>query len=241
MVQPGSTSAAFTVIGGNVNAATSVVLSSSYGGLSKNANLTVTAQVPQPPTAPANLTATAAGTSQINLNWTASTSSIGIANYIVQRCQGIGCTNFAQIATAAGTFNDTGLTQNTSYSYQVQAIDSAGNPSPFSNIATAATEAPGLAALSSISISPGTIFGGNTATGTVTLTGSAGVNGVVVALATSNASVASVPSTVKIPPGSSSATFSIQTQRVRSATSVVLIASYSGVSKSASLTVKRHH
>jgi len=95
-----------------------------------------------PPTAPGNLTATAASASQINLSWTASTSSIGLANYIVQRCQGAGCTNFAQVASFAATtvvYNDAGLTVGTSYSYRVQASDTAGNLSPFSNVASAST------------------------------------------------------------------------------------------------------
>ena len=92
----------------------------------------------QPPTAPTNLTATAISASQISLSWTASTSSIGLANYVVYRCQGAGCVNFAQLATPAGTtYTDTGLTSGTSYSYEVEAIDIAGNLSPFSNVATA--------------------------------------------------------------------------------------------------------
>ena len=52
--------------------------------------------VTTPPTAPGNLTATAASASQVNLSWTASTSNGVVANYIMQRCQGSGCTNFAQ-------------------------------------------------------------------------------------------------------------------------------------------------
>jgi fibronectin type 3 domain-containing protein len=99
-------------------------------------------QAPPPPTAPGNLTATAVGASQINLSWTASTSGIGIADYEIQRCQGAGCANFAQIATLAGTsYSDTGLSSNTSYSYQVQAVDTAGNAGTFSSPATAATQA----------------------------------------------------------------------------------------------------
>jgi fibronectin type 3 domain-containing protein len=95
------------------------------------------------PTAPGNLTATAAGANQINLSWTASTSANGIANYVVQRCLGAGCTNFAQIATSAGTiYTDTGLLPSTSYNYQVQAVDTVGNASAFSSAATAATQAP---------------------------------------------------------------------------------------------------
>jgi len=94
----------------------------------------------QPPTAPSNLTATAEGANQINLSWTASTSSIGLANYVVERCQGAGCTSFAQIATPTGTtYSDTGLTPGTSYSYEVEAIDIEGNVSPFSNVASATT------------------------------------------------------------------------------------------------------
>src|ERR1700719_2620511 len=59
-----------------------------------------------PPTAPTNLAATAASSSQINLSWTASTDNVGVTGYKVERCQGAGCSNFAQIATpVATTFN----------------------------------------------------------------------------------------------------------------------------------------
>jgi hypothetical protein len=103
-----------------------------------------------PPTAPGNLTATPASMVQVTLNWTASASSFGLANYIVQRCQGAGCTNFAQVASFAATANaipaapittytDTGLVAGTTYSYQVQASDIDGNLSPFSNVASATT------------------------------------------------------------------------------------------------------
>ena len=95
-----------------------------------------------PPTAPTNLTATSAGINQINLSWTASTDNVGVTGYLVERCQGTGCTTFAQIATPAGTtYSDIGLTANTSYSYRVRATDAANNLSPYSNTATATTTA----------------------------------------------------------------------------------------------------
>ena len=104
---------------------------------------TAATQAPPPPTAPGNLTATAASTTQIGLSWTASTSSIGIADYVVERCQGAGCISFAQIATVTGTsYIDTGLLPGASYSYQVQAVDTAGNAGAFSSLATAATQIP---------------------------------------------------------------------------------------------------
>src|SRR5208282_4820678 len=95
-----------------------------------------------PPTAPTNLTATAASTTQVNLSWTASTDNVGVTGYKVERCSGAACTNFAQVATpTTTTFNDTGLTASTSYSYRVRANDAAGNASAYSNTASATTPA----------------------------------------------------------------------------------------------------
>ncbi len=95
---------------------------------------------PVPLGTPANLTATAVSSSQINLTWTAATRAVG---YQIERCQGVGCSNFVQIGTSTSTtFANTGLTPSTSYSYRVRATDSAGNLSPYSNIASATTPAP---------------------------------------------------------------------------------------------------
>ncbi len=93
------------------------------------------------PTAPGNLTATTASSSQINLAWTAATETGGtISAYLIERCQGSGCSNFAQIGTSASTtFTNTGLTAATSYSYRVRAQDSSGNTGPYSGTATAST------------------------------------------------------------------------------------------------------
>jgi chitodextrinase len=96
----------------------------------------------QPPTAPSNLTATATSMSQVNLAWTASTDNVGVTSYLVERCQGAGCTSFAQIGTSTGTtFSATGLAPSTSYSFRVRASDAANNLSPYSNTASATTAA----------------------------------------------------------------------------------------------------
>jgi chitodextrinase len=106
-----------------------------------------------PPTAPTNLTATAASTTQINLSWTASTDNVGVTGYKLERCTGAACANFVQIATPTGiTFNDTGLTAFTSYSYRVRANDAAGNNSGYSNTASATT--PAASGNISVTISP---------------------------------------------------------------------------------------
>ncbi len=76
----------------------------------------------------------------MNLMWMAATDDVGVTGYLVERCQGSGCTAFAQIAAVNGTsFNDTGLSVNTSYSYRVRATDAAGNLGPYSNVASAST------------------------------------------------------------------------------------------------------
>jgi len=105
---------------------------------------------PSGPSQPGTLTATAVSSSEVDLSWGASTGTLGVAGYQVERCQGAGCTSFTQIAAPAGTatsYQDTSVSASTSYSYRVRAVDSAGETGPYSNIATATT---GLA------ITPGT-------------------------------------------------------------------------------------
>ena len=91
------------------------------------------------PNAPSNLTATPVSTSQINLSW--SDNSTNEDGFKIERCQGNGCSNFAEIATVGintSSFSNTGLTRNTRYRYRVRAFNSAGN-SAYSNIADAKT------------------------------------------------------------------------------------------------------
>ncbi len=95
------------------------------------------------PTAPAGLTATAAGGAQISLSWTASTDNVAVTGYRVERCQGTGCSTFTQIATPAATsFADSGLAAGTTYRYRVRASDAANNLSAYSTVAEATTQAP---------------------------------------------------------------------------------------------------
>src|SRR6185369_13384245 len=96
-----------------------------------------------PPTAPTNLTTQVISSTQINLSWTASTDANSPITYHIERCQGAGCSNFAEITSQTGTtFSNTGLTASTSYSYRVFATDPANNVSGLSNVSTASTQAP---------------------------------------------------------------------------------------------------
>jgi len=94
----------------------------------------------QPPSTPGALTATAVGSTRINLAWAASSDNVGVAGYRLERCRGMYCANFAQIATpATTTYADSGLVANTRYRYRVRAVDAAGNLSAYSNVAAATT------------------------------------------------------------------------------------------------------
>ena len=96
----------------------------------------------QAPTVPGSLAASVISSTQINLSWTASTDNVGVSNYLVERCTPSGCSNFAQIGTSnVTTYNNTGLTAATGYSYRVRATDAAGNMSGYSNVVTATTQA----------------------------------------------------------------------------------------------------
>jgi len=93
---------------------------------------------PTPPSAPGTLTATASGSSSVNLSWGAATDNVAVTNYRVERCQGSGCTSFTEIAAAGSTqYSDTTVTGGTTYRYRVRAADGSGNLGPYSNIASA--------------------------------------------------------------------------------------------------------
>src|SRR5207245_1457260 len=111
---------------------------------------------------PSNLTETGADTTQINLSWTAATESAGsnfspgILGYLIERCQGVGCANFQQIAeTISGPFLDTGLSAGSTYSYRVRAQDTVNALGPYSNVAIATTLTPTITAPSNLAATAG--------------------------------------------------------------------------------------
>jgi len=89
------------------------------------------------PTNPSGLRATAVTTSGISITWTAAIDNVAVAGYVVYR-------DGAVVATLGDvtTYQDTGLTPDTSYSYRVVAFDAAGNVSPQSGPAIVTTFAP---------------------------------------------------------------------------------------------------
>jgi len=146
MATPNGTTFSDTGLAGSTSYSYRVRATDAAGNLSSfsaTSTATTSSSDTTTPAAPTNLTATAASSSQINLAWTASTDNVGVTGYRIERCQGAGCSNFAQIAApTTTTFNDTGLTASTLYSYRVRATDAANNLSGYSNTASASTPAP---------------------------------------------------------------------------------------------------
>jgi len=94
-------------------------------------------------------------------------------------------------------------------------------------------------ALLSLSLNPSTVVGGSSSTGAVTLSGAAPSTGIAVQLLSNRTKVATVPSSVTVPPGATTATFSVTTSAVRNTSKVTISGTTAGVTKSAVLTVTR--
>jgi hypothetical protein len=92
------------------------------------------------PTTPAGLAAgTTTGTS-VPLTWSPSTDNVGVTGYDILR-------DGSAVATSTTpSYNDTGLTPDTTYSYTVRARDAAGNTSPLGTAVTARTKSGGTGA-----------------------------------------------------------------------------------------------
>jgi len=92
------------------------------------------------PSVPGGVAAVAAGSTQVNVSWAASTDNVGVKGYDVYRATGTG--SAAKVATVSTTsYGDTNLKANTSYSYYITASDAAGNTSGKSAVVTAKTDA----------------------------------------------------------------------------------------------------
>ena len=91
--------------------------------------------------------------------------------------------------------------------------------------------------VSALSLSPGTVTGGATSTATVTLSGAAPSAGAPVSLGSSNTAVATVPASVTVPAGATSATFTVTSSPVTAPGSATISAVYEGTTRTAVLTV----
>src|SRR6185436_198804 len=246
-IPAGSTTGGFNISTTSVSVQTVVTISVSGGGVTKTASLTVNPDAapsptpPPTPSAPALLSpASNARVAQpINFDWT---DVSGATSYEIQIDDS---NNFTapltlsqRVSVSQATI--TGLPVQRLF-WRVRAFNSAGVAGPFSAAGRFTAQAPSTtttpASLSAVSVSPSSVVGGNTAQGTITLTAGAPSGGAVVTLSSANTAVVSVPASVTVAAGASSATFGVETSGVASNTGVTITATYGGVSRTTTLTV----
>ncbi|HTB17784.1 MAG TPA: hypothetical protein VK708_06685 [Bryobacteraceae bacterium] len=234
-VPQGSTSATFTVNTATVSAATPVTLTASYSGVNATFGFTVNplaAALSAVSVSPSAITSGQTGTGTVTLSATAGSGGVAVS---------LSSSN----STAAGVPSSVTIPQGSiSATFSVNA----GNVSSSTPVTLTASYSgvnktftvtinPPAAALSSVTVSPSILIGGQSATGTVSLMAAAGAGGVVVALSSSNTNAASVPASVMVPQGSASATFPVTTGTMRVPTPAMVTATYSGINKTFGLTV----
>jgi hypothetical protein len=130
----GATSSSYTTPAttSSDNGAQFIVVVSNTAGSATSSVATLTVNPVTPPGVPTGLTASAVSSSQINLSWNTSTGNV--AGYYIYR-------GGTEIGTSASTsYQDTGLSPSTSYTYNVSAFDAGGNASAQSVGASATTQ-----------------------------------------------------------------------------------------------------
>jgi chitodextrinase len=96
---------------------------------------TSVAEDTEAPTAPLNLKVTGVTTDSVSLSWEPSTDNVGVTGYLIYRDQ----EEVGQVDGDTLTYINEGLTADTEYTYEVRAIDQAGNKSEASNVVKART------------------------------------------------------------------------------------------------------
>lgn len=152
-----------------------------------------------------------------------------------RRCNSAGAACF-DIGGATGTTYVLGVGDvGSTVRFRVTASNGSGSTAADSS-ATAVVQA-SVVAVASLALSPSTVQGGTATHGAVTLVSAAPAGGSSVALTSLDSAVASVPTSVLVPAGQTSAGFSVDTFAVASDTAVTLRATAGGQTRNASLTV----
>ena len=94
-----------------------------------------------------------------------------------------------------------------------------------------------LPSVQSLALSPASVTGGSNSAGTITLSGGAPQGGAVITLTNGNPAAATIPASVLVLAGASTATFNAATSAVTVTTPLSILAAYNGTNKSAVLTV----
>jgi hypothetical protein len=218
-IAAGTTSGTFTITTTPVSANTSVTITATYAGVARTTTVTVNAAtLSSISRSPGTVVGGASSTGTVTLNGAAPT---GGATVTLQSSNVSAAQVPASVSVAGGATSAT-FTIRTSSVATNTAVTLSGNY----RVTRMTTLTVNAATLSSISRNPSSVVGGNNATGTVTLNGAAPTGGARVTLQSNITTAAQVPSSVTIPAGKTSTTFTITTSGVAASTTVTLTAVY---------------
>jgi hypothetical protein len=171
-----------------------------------------------------------------SLSTTGTVGLVGIpsSNVAVNFSSSDASVNPSPVSISAGA-HVASFSQSTSPVTSTTNVNVTANDGTFSTAATITVLPPQP---SSVLVSPNPVRGGLNATGKVTLTGPVQTNTpVALAVLSGNSAIASMPTSVMVPAGFSSATWTIQTNQMSVSTRVKISATLNGVTKTAFFTV----
>jgi hypothetical protein len=238
-VAPGNSSVSLAVTTSTVTANTAATLTATWNGVSTQSQVTLTPQ--QPPTA---LTLSPASTVGQNGGSfaTVSIASPAPTDDILQVTvdnPSVATVNNSVVIPAGNTRGGFNIFTTAVTTTTVVTISVSGGGVTQSATLTVTPVAPPPATLSAIVLSPSTVVGGNSSQGTATLASAAPSGGAVVTLTSSNTARATVPASVTVAAGATSATFTVSTASETASTSATISGVSGGVSRSALLTISK--
>jgi len=232
-VPAGATSATFNVSTTPVASSTTATITATYGGATQSTSLTV---LPPVVTAlavnPTSVTGSISSVATVNLSGPAPAGGAQVTLSSNNPAASVASTVTVPAGATSATFSVTTIpVANTTVATLSASYGGATRTTTLTVLPPAVSDL----ALNPSSVVGGPLVGGST--GTVTLNGPAPAGGAQVALS-SNSGAASVPSSVTIPAGATSANFSVSTAVVLSTTNATITASYKGSSRNANLQVR---
>jgi probable HAF family extracellular repeat protein len=228
-----STSRAFNIIPAVVSQPTAVQITASYGLVTLTRTLTVVppalAQLYLTPTTVVGGCGTSAGKAVLTGSAPGGGAVVLLTN-----------TNTAATAPATVTVPAGASSQTFTVTTRRVTTNVAGTVTArYAGVSRALTLTVRPLRVKTLTLSPNAVTGGATSTATLVLECAAPAGGALVVLSSSNTAVATpVASSVTVPAGATTATFTVRTARVTASTTVNIYATVYGVRKGAALTVR---
>lgn len=241
-IPTGQTNASFPIQTNATGVTTPVNISASYGGATKSATLTVTAPTQNVPISSVTLSpSTVVGGSnlgvRVTVNLSAGAPNEGATIMLTSSNPSVvSVPRSIQIFFSGGTsvFTDVvATTVSVPTQVTITATYGGSTQSAVLTVTPPATTAP---IITGLTVNPSSVAGGSSTQGTITLSAAAS-SATTVTLSSSSVPIVTVPASVTVPAGATSANFTVNTTSVSSTFSATITASLNGLSRTATLTV----